>query len=83
MREIFEQAGVDASDMTSEIKDIASGVGVNAAAVLKDMASQQNQMLGLSKEEIKILWEGNEYFSGINKFFKYLEKKNYKKHYKC
>ena len=32
----------------------------------------------LSKEEIKILWEGNEYFSGINKFFKYLEKKNYK-----
>ena len=32
----------------------------------------------LSREEIKILWEGNEYFSGINKFFKYLEKKNYK-----
>ena len=32
----------------------------------------------LSKEEVKILWEGNEYFSGINKFFKYLEKKNYK-----
>ena len=32
----------------------------------------------LSKEEIKILWEGNEYFSGINNFFKYLEKKNYK-----
>ncbi|MFL2634087.1 MAG: excinuclease ABC subunit UvrA, partial [Candidatus Marisimplicoccus sp.] len=32
----------------------------------------------LSKEEIKILWEGNKYFAGINKFFKYLEKKNYK-----
>ncbi len=32
----------------------------------------------LSKEEVKILWDGNEYFSGINKFFKYLEKKNYK-----
>ena len=32
----------------------------------------------LSKEEIKILWEGNDYYSGINKFFKYLEKKNYK-----
>ena len=57
LQEIFEQAGVDASDMTSEIKDIASGVGVNAAAVLKDMASQQNQMLGLSKEEIKITRE--------------------------
>ena len=32
----------------------------------------------LSKDELNILWEGNEYFSGINKFFKYLEKKNYK-----
>ena len=29
----------------------------------------------LSKNELNILWEGNEYFSGINKFFKYLEKK--------
>ena len=32
----------------------------------------------LSKEEVNTLWEGNQYFSGINKFFKYLEKKNYK-----
>ena len=32
----------------------------------------------LSKNELNILWEGNEYFIGINKFFKYLEKKNYK-----
>ena len=32
----------------------------------------------LSKEEVKTLWQGNEHFSGINKFFKYLEKKNYK-----
>ena len=32
----------------------------------------------LSKEEINTLWDGNEYFTGINKFFKYLEKKNYK-----
>jgi excinuclease ABC subunit A len=29
----------------------------------------------LSKEEIKVLWDGNEHFGGINKFFKYLEKK--------
>ncbi len=32
----------------------------------------------LSKDEINTLWEGNEHFTGINKFFKYLEKKNYK-----
>ena len=37
-----------------------------------------NHIIKLSKNEINILWEGNEYFSGINKFFKYLEKKNYK-----
>ena len=29
----------------------------------------------LSKEEIKTLWNGNEHFTGINKFFKYLRKK--------
>mgnify|MGYP001315756938 CR=1 FL=1 len=32
----------------------------------------------LSKEELNTLWKGNEYFIGINKFFKFLEKKNYK-----
>ena len=32
----------------------------------------------LTKDEINTLWEGNEHFTGINKFFKYLEKKNYK-----
>ena len=32
----------------------------------------------LSKEDLRVLWDGNEHFGGINKFFKYLEKKNYK-----
>lgn len=32
----------------------------------------------LSSKEIDILWNGNEHFTGINKFFNYLEKKNYK-----
>ena len=32
----------------------------------------------LTKDEINTLWDGNEHFTGINKFFKYLEKKNYK-----
>jgi len=32
----------------------------------------------LSKDEVKTIWEGNEHFIGINDFFKYLEKKNYK-----
>ena len=32
----------------------------------------------LSKKEIEILWDGNEHFTGINKFFMYIEKKNYK-----
>ena len=36
----------------------------------------------LSKEEIKILWEGKATFKGLNKFFKYLERKSYKIQYR-
>lgn len=32
----------------------------------------------LSNKEVDTLWNGNEHFTGINKFFNYLEKKNYK-----
>jgi len=32
----------------------------------------------LSNKEVDTLWNGNEHFIGINKFFNYLEKKNYK-----
>jgi excinuclease ABC subunit A len=32
----------------------------------------------LSKEQVKLLWTGNEYFWGINAFFKELESKTYK-----
>ena len=30
----------------------------------------------------KLLWTGNQYFKGINAFFNYLEKKNYKIQYR-
>lgn len=36
----------------------------------------------LSKGEKKLLWTGNEYFSGLNDFFKYLEEKSYKIQYR-
>lgn len=36
----------------------------------------------LSKEEINILWNGSDKFKGINKFFKYLERKSYKIQYR-
>ena len=32
----------------------------------------------LSKEQQELLWRGNSYFAGLNKFFKKLEAKNYK-----
>ena len=32
----------------------------------------------LSEKDINTLWEGNSYFTGINKFFKKIEAKNYK-----
>jgi excinuclease ABC subunit A len=36
----------------------------------------------LSEEEQNLLWEGNNYFKGINDFFKYLESKSYKIQYR-
>ena len=36
----------------------------------------------LSEKELKILWEGSGKFKGINKFFKYLERKSYKIQYR-
>ncbi len=36
----------------------------------------------LSEEHKNLLWEGNEYFKGINAFFKYLERKSHKIQYR-
>jgi len=36
----------------------------------------------LTRKERDLLWEGNEYFDGINKFFKYLESKTHKIQYR-
>lgn len=36
----------------------------------------------LTRKERDLLWEGNEYFEGINKFFKYLESKTHKIQYR-
>ena len=52
---IFDKASGDAGQMKSEIKDIAQGVGVNAAAVMKDMAANQRMMLNMTKDEVKEL----------------------------
>jgi len=36
----------------------------------------------LTEEEKELLWTGNQYFSGLNEFFKYLESKSYKIQYR-
>ena len=36
----------------------------------------------LSAEEIGVLWEGNSYFMGLNKFFKFIESQTYKIQYR-
>ena len=36
----------------------------------------------LTKEQQQILWDGNEHFSGLNEFFKYLEANTYKIQYR-
>jgi excinuclease ABC subunit A len=36
----------------------------------------------LTKDEYELLWNGNKHFTGLNKFFKYLESKTYKIQYR-
>jgi len=36
----------------------------------------------LSPEQIQLLWDGNKYFKGLNKFFNYVESKSYKIQYR-
>ena len=36
----------------------------------------------LSEEEYQLLWKGNSYFTGLHKFFAYLERKSYKIQYR-
>lgn len=36
----------------------------------------------LSEEEKQLLWDGNQYFAGLNEFFRYLEEKSYKIQYR-
>lgn len=36
----------------------------------------------LTEEEKKLLWDGNEYFEGLTRFFKYVEEKSYKIQYR-
>ncbi len=36
----------------------------------------------LNEENKKLIWEGNEYFKGLNAYFKYLEQKTYKIQYR-
>lgn len=39
-------------------------------------------ILELSDEQYELLWEGNEYFKGLNQFFDYLSRKSYKIQYR-
>jgi hypothetical protein len=52
---IFEKASGDAGAMTSEIKEIAEGVGVDAGSVIQEMSKNQSLLVGKSKEEIAVL----------------------------
>lgn len=36
----------------------------------------------LTDEQVRVLWEGNRHFRGLNKFFKHLEEKSYKIQYR-
>ena len=51
----FETANGSAQAMTTEIKQMANDAGVMASTTFKDLATQQNLMLGATEAEIKAL----------------------------
>ena len=51
----FETANGSAQAMTAEIKQMANDAGVMASTTFKDLATQQNLMLGATEAEIKAL----------------------------
>jgi hypothetical protein len=55
MSQLLQSASGNAAGLTSEIKEIAQGVGVDASEVFKEMGKNANLLVGKSKEEIKIL----------------------------
>lgn len=52
LNQIFEDANGNAKEMTSEIKAIAYGAGVNANVLFKEMADSAGMLVGASKEEL-------------------------------
>jgi len=52
LNQIFADANGNAKEMTSEIKAIAYGAGVNANVLFKEMADSAGMLVGASKEEL-------------------------------
>ena len=55
LNEIFEQTAQSSSDLTDDIRAIATKEGVNASALFKQMAGSAGLLVGASAEELKNL----------------------------
>ena len=55
MAQSMELAGGSANDMTEGIQEMANAAGVQASGVMKDLASQQSLMVGMTAKEINLL----------------------------
>ena len=55
LNEIFEQTAQNSSDLTDDIRAIATKEGVNASALFKQMAGSAGLLVGASAEELKNL----------------------------
>ena len=57
LNEIFEQTAQNSSDLTDDIRAIATKEGVNASALFKQMAGSAGLLVGASAEELKNLFK--------------------------
>ena len=55
----FQNAGMEAGDVSDHIKELAEKHGVNAKKMMEGMASQMSKLRGKTQEQLDVILEGN------------------------
>lgn len=59
LAKVFEQAGVNATDVRGTIEDIAKSQGISAKKAMEGMTDQMDKLVGKSKEELQTIIASN------------------------
>jgi len=59
LAKVFEQAGVNATDVRDTIEDIAKSKGISAKKAMEGMTDQMDKLVGKSKEELETIIASN------------------------